>query len=134
MTLATLPVRILWILPFVAVAAYQPEQPREGDAGAIYGCYVAPGAPSFILGASGMRVEGSAAPIPFRYDFAKVGYGTPVPLNASLTNGHRSVARSAEDYFYRRSPFSDPPIIIVAFDRKETVVNYRRVENARCVI
>jgi hypothetical protein len=130
----TLSVRILWALLFVSVASCHLEEPRAEDARAIYGCYAAKGAPSFFLSASGMRVEGSAAPIPFRYKSAKVGYGIEVPLDASRSNGRLSFVPSAEDYFYRRAPFSDPPVIIVAFGPDGTVVNYRRSEDARCLV
>ncbi len=133
MSPVTLPVRIVWTLLLVSVVACHLEEPRAEDAGAIYGCYAAEGAPSFFLSASGMRVEGAAAPIPFRYEYAKVGYGIEVPLGASRSNGRLSFVPSAEDYFYRRAPFSDPPVIIVAFGPEGTVVNYRRSEDARCV-
>lgn len=135
MSLATPPVRILWtLLLLVSVASCHLKEPRAEDARAIYGCYAAEGAPSFFLSASGMQVEGLATPIPFRYESAKVGYGIKVPLNANRSNGHLSFARSAEDYFYQRAPFSDPPVIIVAFGLEGKVVNYRRLEDARCVI
>lgn len=130
MSPVTLPVRNLWPLFLVSVAACNVEEPRAADARAIYGCYAAEGAPSFLLSASGMRVEGAAEPIPFRYESAKVGYGIKVPLEARRSNGRLSFDRSAEDYFYRRASSSDPPVFIVAFGPQ--VVKYPRSEAERC--
>jgi hypothetical protein len=79
-----------------------------------------------------MRVEGSAAAIPFRYEAAKVGYGIKVRLDASHSNGRLSFVPSPNEYFYRRALFTDPPVIIVAFGPEGTIVNYRRSEDARC--
>lgn len=77
-----------------------------------------------------MRVDGAAG-VPFRYVAAKVGMGISVPLQASRSHGHLSFARSADDYFYRRAPFTDPPVIVVAFS-DATVLNYRRSDDAHC--
>ena len=133
MSSATPPVRILWALLFASAASCAFEEPRGEDARAIYGCYAAEGAPSFFLNKAGMRVKGSAASIPFRYVSEKVGYGIMVPLNANRSNGRFSFVPSAEDYFYRRAPFSEPPVIIVAFGPEGKIVNYRRSEDSRCV-
>ena len=133
MSLASLPVRILATLPFVSVASCQPAEPREQDARAIYGCYVAKGAPSFFLGSSGMRVAGAVAPIPFRYVRAKVGYGIEVPLDAIRLDRRLSFVPSTEDYFYRKTALSDPPVLVVGFGRGPAV-NYSLSESARCAV
>ena len=104
------------------------------DATLIFGCYSAPDAPTFRLGPDGMRVAGSGAVVPFRYEARKVGSGINVPLEATDANGHLSFTPSQQDYFYRRAQFSDPAIIIVAFGHEGTVVNYRRSEDARCAV
>jgi hypothetical protein len=79
-----------------------------------------------------MRVAGSQAVFPFRYEARKVGYGIDVPLEATEANGRLSFTPSQDNYFYRRTPFSDPPIIIVAFGPQGTVVNYRRTDDGHC--
>ena len=74
-----------------------------------------------------------AATIPFRYEYAKVGYGIKVPLEPSHVNGRRSFVPSNEDYFYTRAAFSDPPVIVVTFGQDSGMIYYRRMEASRCV-
>lgn len=102
------------------------------DAHQIYGCYTAPGAPWFTLTASGMRVEGSSATVPFHYDGMKVGAVIVVRLDATHSRENFTFVPSAEESFYRRVPFSDPPVIIVPFGPDGEVVNYSRSDEERC--
>lgn len=124
--------RILWTSVILAVAACSPADPRVHDTQSIHGCYAAKGAPSFALSANGMQVQGLTSPVPFRYESAKVGYGIMVHLEASRTDGRLSFVPSGEDYFYRRSPASDPPGFIVAFG--PVMVNYHRTAKLRTVM
>jgi hypothetical protein len=124
---------LLWMVAFGCLASCGLDEDAAAlDARQVYGCYTAGGAPWFTLGASGMRVEGSSAPVPFRYEGMKVGPVVAVRLQATNSDGRLSFVPSAEESFYRRAPFSNPAVVIVAFGSGGMVVNYRRSEDARC--
>jgi hypothetical protein len=133
MSRLTQSVRVLiCMLPFVSVAACRFDKPAARDARSIYGCYTAPGAPSFSLSPAGMRVIGTSTAVPFRYEYAKVGYGIKVPLDASRSDGRSSFTPSSDDYFYRMTPSDAGPSFMVTFNPEGTVVTYSRSEDARC--
>jgi hypothetical protein len=102
------------------------EQPSE-----IYGCYTAPDAPSFTLGSAGMRVKGASGPVPFRYEFKKIGYVVAVPLNADHSGGRFSFSRG-NDHYYRMVPSDAGPTILVAFGDEGSLVTYMRSAPASC--
>ena len=128
------PARILLIVLLGSFGACRLDGPQAQDARPIFGCYVAQGAPSFVLNPSGMLVGGTTAPVHFRYVSEKVGPGLLVPLKAVQTKGRLSFERSVDEYFYRRMPFSNPPVISIVFSPDGKIANYRRVARTECAL
>ena len=124
--------RIMPTLLLAALASCDFDEPPAKDASAIYGCYTAPDAPRFSLGAAGMRVEGSQAAVPFRYELRKVGYAVNVPLLANVTE-RRFALSAGENHFYRMVPSDAGPTIVVAFGPTETTKIYTRKQSSNCV-
>jgi hypothetical protein len=114
-----------------AVSSCGFHEPAADDASAIYGCYRAPNASSFDLGAGGLRIEGAAAPIPFRYEFRKVGYVLNVPLVAHEVAGHFRLL-GGDSHFYRVVASGNGPVIVVASAPNNAVLNYTRSTPALC--
>ena len=115
----------------LAVVGCKFQEPSAQDASAIYGCYTAPGAPSFSLSRAGMSVEGFSAPIPFRYELRKVGYVLDVPIEANEISG-RLAFLAGDRQFYRMVPSNAGPTFIVAFGPDATIENYKRSPASAC--
>jgi hypothetical protein len=101
------------------------------DASSIYGCYEAPNASSFDLSARGLRIEGAAAAVPFRYEFRKAGYVLNVALVAHDVAGHFQLS-GGDTHFYRVVAADNGPVIVVASAPNNAVLNYTRSTTALC--
>ncbi|RVT40749.1 hypothetical protein [Sphingobium algorifonticola] len=106
-------------------------EPEAQDPSPVFGRYMSPSAPAFVLGPRGLRLNATEESVPFRYELGKVGMIVRAPISANVEGG-RYVFRKSDDRFYRVIFSSGQPIIQVAFGKKGYLVDYVRYPSTTC--
>ena len=121
------------ILCFALAACGSSDVPKAEDPTPVLGCYKADEAPAILISRDDFTFEGGAHPLPFRYEFHKVGMMLAVPVSAD-TDGRQLVLRPSDDHFYRVLFDNSLPVIRVAFGPNGQLVDYRRTESRACAL
>ncbi|HEX7873627.1 MAG TPA: hypothetical protein VF475_11990 [Sphingobium sp.] len=120
----------LAIIAAVAACSDFPE-PEALDAAPLYGCYAAAGSPSLAVEATGVKIAGAGAAIPYRYEMHKIGAVLKMPVAAEMVGRKRSFQRS-DDHFYRVLFVDGQPAIRVAFGKEGNLSDYVRYTSNDC--
>lgn len=107
------------------------KEPETMDPAPIVGCYTAQNAPSLNIGFSAIRVAGNDRPVPFRYEFRKIGAVIMVPMDSTEVGGRFNFEPSGE-HMFRVFHTDAGPVIRAAFGRRGLVVDYVRQPSGRC--
>lgn len=107
-------------------------EPRAQDAAPIYGCYVAPEAPSIKIASVGVTIDGIRETAPSRYEFAKVGAMVRMPFAAHYRDGQYKLVRST-DHLFRVVHTATGPTLLIAFGPHGHLRRYRRSSSNECV-
>ena len=78
-----------------------------------------------------MRIAGTEATIPYRYEMHKIGAILKMPVVAEVIDGKSSFQRS-EDHFYRVLFVEGQPVIRVAFGKEGYLSDYVRYSSSNC--
>jgi hypothetical protein len=106
------------------------ESPPQ-DPAPIYGCYIAPEAPSITIAPVGVTIEGVSETAPFRYEFKKVGAIWRMPFVAYFRDGQYKFDRS-DDHLFRVVHTATGPTILIASSPDGYVKKYRRSSTKEC--
>ena len=106
-------------------------EPASQDPAPIYGCYVAPQAPSITIASAGVTIEDISETAPFRYEFAKVGAILRMPFVARFRDGQYKFDRS-DDHLFRVVHTATGPTIIIASIPDGYVKEYHRSSTNEC--
>lgn len=107
------------------------EEPASQDPTPIYGCYVAPEAPSIAIAPAGVTIRGVSETAPFRYEFRKVGAILRMPFAAHYRDGQYRFDRSS-DHLFRVVHTATGPTILIAFGPDGYQKKYRRSSTNEC--
>lgn len=102
------------------------------DAAPLYGCYVATDSPTLAVTATGVRIAGTTATIPFRYEMHKIGPGLSMRVMPNMIDGKRAFQQSEGQFFYRVLFLEGRPVIRVAFGKGDHSRDYVRYPSSNC--
>ncbi|HEV2598604.1 hypothetical protein [Sphingopyxis sp.] len=97
----------------------------------IYGCYVAPEAPSITITSVGVTIGGISETAPFHYEFSKAGAILRMPFAARVRDGQYSFERSS-DHLFQIIHTATGPTILIAFGPDGWIKKYRRSSSNEC--
>lgn len=108
---------------------FQP--PRPQDPSLVVGCHAAPGAPTFELEASQMRVVGTQIAVPFAYERKRIGMVIRTPLEPVNNQGQMELI-SGNDHLFPVNFIEGQSTISLVFEDNGSLVTYYRVASALC--
>jgi hypothetical protein len=107
------------------------QEPDAMDPAPIVGCYTAQNAPSLNIGLSALKIEGAGRPVPFRYEFRKVGAVIRAPIDSTEAGGKLNF-KPSDEHMFRVFHTHAGPVIRATFGRQGIVVDYVRQPSGRC--